>query len=511
MSVSQHPPLQFNGWRPDRPGWIFGLTTPSLIALGAVAAWPLMGFWLQRYWMALAGVVFWGLVAVATVWRPLGRPSSAWAFAWLLWKWADVRGLNVFQSRLMSEGVVMDMNEPDLPGQLQRLVFHDGPSIPGHGPLGLIYDPAQRTWTFVARVTPRGLGLSTPEEKAALVAGRADLLATLGASGGYIRQMVELVRTLPDDGATAFEWQTRNWNPDAPLAARQAVGELMELHATTGVRTESFLVIQLDEDRAKRAADAAGGGAAGYGRVAARTAGVMGASIGAAGCDDVAWMSGQDIVRATKDGLSPLDAGSREQARVAARSAGLPEPRGSWALAGPGMAVNEWGVYLHGGMATVTFAIALHPERNLPLDALGALMATTVTGEQRSIAVYHQPKSAREADRAVAGEQYQRDAVIEGKRKRSFRVSIKERKAYARAERAEMEISAGHTLERAAINLSVSVPVGEALDDAVESAIATARRFGMSPERMWGSQDSGFFATALPFGMGLPPVRKLSS
>lgn len=508
MSESTHR-LVVNGWRPDRPGWIFGLTTPAMVAMTCVAGWPLLGFWLQRYGMALVGVVVWLLIVVLTVWRPVGRPASAWAFAWLLWKWADVRGLNIFESRLLSEGVVTDMSEPDLPGQLQRLVFHDGPTLPGNGPLGLIYDPALRTWTFAARVTPRGLGLTTDEERAGLLHGRADLLASLGASGGYVRQLVEVVRTLPDDGAMAFEWQSRNWNRNAPAAAQQAVAELMESHATTGVRTESFLVIQLDEDRAKRAADAAGGGAAGYGRLAARTAGVMAGAISAAGFDDVRWMTGQDIVRVTKDGLSPLDAGSREQARVTAMAGGQPEPVSAWALAGPGRAVNEWATYVHAGMASATFAIALHPERSLPLDALGALMATTLPGEQRAIAVYHQPKSARDADRSVANEQYQRETVIEGKQRRSFRVSIKERKAHARAERAEIEISHGHTLERAAINLSVSVPVGDALDDAVEAAIGSARRFGMSPERMWGSQDSGFFATTLPFGLGLPTVRKM--
>lgn len=501
--------LTFNGWRPDRPGWIFGLTGYSMIFLGVVACWPLMGFWTQRYWAAFIGIAVLSLASVLTIWRPKGRPATSWGFAWLLWKFADRRGLNVFESRLVSEGVITDMNEPDLPGQLQRLIFHDGPSLPGHCTLGVVEDPNADTWTFVARVTPRALGLATADEKHAIAQGRRELLAGLGADGAYVLQLVEIVRTLPDDGALAYEWASQNWNPDAPRAAQLAVAELMMTHATTGIRTESFLAIQLSGSRASSAARSAGGGPRGFSRVASRIAGALAPAIAAAGFDELSWLSTRDLARVTKDALSPLDAGSRSQAGARARIGGEVEPEVPWAMAGPGRAINEWGVYVHGGMGTVTSAVALHPERDLPFDALGALMATTLEGEQRAIAVYHQPKTSREADKAVEHEQYRHEVIAEAKVKRSFRVSVKDRKAHARAERAEHEISAGHTLERAAINLSVSMPFGEPLDDAVESAEATGRRFGMMFERMWGAQDAGFFATALPFGLGLPAVRRL--
>lgn len=501
-------PLTFNGWRPDRPGWIFGLRGSSMIMLGVVAFIPFVGFWMQRYLFAFVGLFVWLVVTILTVWRPRGRPATSWAFAWALWKFADVYGMNVFESQLVSNGVIVDMDEPDLPGQLQRLIFHDGPSLPGHGTLGVVEDPNSGTWTFVARVTPKGLGLATQAEKRSIAHGRSAMLAGLGADGGYVLQVVEVVRTLPDDGSLAYEWSSQHWNPDAPRNAQVALAELMATQATTGIRTESFLAIQLCGTRAASAAKAAGGGATGYLRVAKRIAGTMAPYIASAGFDDLSWLSTRDLARVTKDALSPLDAASRSQADVRTRMAGEPEPSIPWAMAGPGRAVNEWAVYVHAGMATVTNAVALHPERDLPFDALGALMATTLEGEQRAIAVYHQPKTSREADKAVDREQSGHEMVHDAKEKRGFRVKVKERKALNRAERAEHEISVGHTLERAAVNLSVSMPFGDPLDDALEAALSTGRRFGMSFERMWGAQDSGFFATALPFALGLPPVRK---
>ena len=68
-----------------------------------------------------------------------------------------------------------------------------------------------------------------------------------------------------------------------------------------------------------------------------------------------------------------------------------------------------------------------------------------------------------------------------------------------------------HGLVRFVGYLSVTVEDPEALELACSELETDAAQAGLEVRRLWGAQDVGFHATALPLGLGLPKRRVIAS
>ncbi len=492
----------YSGWRPEKQGWLFGLSGGQLVGILIVWAYPALGLFLGKLSVVIMGGVIALIVSVLIMWRPGGRTLFGWLIASGVWSWSDKKRYNEFQSRL-SAGLDQDPTQPDLPGVLGRLVFYEGPMLANLSRLGLIHDPIERTWTVVARTHNQGIALETDTTINARVSGHAELLEEVGGDPHVLR-VVEYVRTVPDDGTEARHWQEENLDPSAPAGPLETVKLLRYAAATQALRQETFMALVIDERKAARAASAAGGGLEGYGKVIQRKLHGFASVLTSCGFVDHEWLDVTKIGDAISEGFSPLDPVDRAISKLT-NDDDVDEFTDLSAV-GPASAQALRGCLLHDGSISVSFRVAL-PHNQMPLDALTQMMMPAVAGERRSIALHFEGIEASQADRAVANEIYKSEVAMDAKVQRKFRTSRKEVKSLEEAHRQESQLAYGATLMRAAVVLTVTVPTNVSIDDACAAAESSARKARMGLQRLWMAQDAGFYAGALPIGVGLPRIR----
>jgi hypothetical protein len=79
--------------------------------------------------------------------------------------------------------------------------------------------------------------------------------------------------------------------------------------------------------------------------------------------------------------------------------------------------------------------------------------------------------------------------------------------ALAEAELMDRHHAAGHGLVRFVGYVTVTVTDAELLPLACAELENDAAQSGLTVRRLWGAQDVGFHAAALPLGLGLPKAR----
>ncbi|WP_019874033.1 SCO6880 family protein [Sporichthya polymorpha] len=516
METSTAPttPLRYGGWQRERCGFLFGMSGArfALVALGLLCL-------IAPISTRSLGVmlVTWPTAAVLAglVWlRVAGRTATEWAGLGLAHTWNTARRQNLFFSGAFAPRDPADPTAPapmDLPGPLAALRFLEadargllaGTAGPAEA-IAVVHHPLEETYTAIARIRYPGIALADGTRRETRIAAWGGLLAQLCSDASPFVRIAIVQRTVPDDGTALRAWHASALRADAPAAAVEAVTTLLEHSAATGAQHEAWLVLTLDRARARGQIRAAGGGDAGALAVLTRQLAAVTPAVGGAQLEITHWLGVRELAAVVRTAFDPSAVGplaGRSSLVEGALAPGL-DPR----LAGPAAADARWSYYRHDSGFSVTFEVLNWPRAGVPAWFLRPILTAHHTA-RRSVALVVEPIGARRAEQTVMRARTRRSVAVGLRHKTGQLVPEHERQALAEAEDQDRLRAAGHGLVRFVAYLTVTVTDGAALDLACSELETDAGQCGLDVRRMWGAQDIGFYAGALPLGLGLPKMR----
>jgi hypothetical protein len=178
-------------------------------------------------------------------------------------------------------------------------------------------------------------------------------------------------------------------------------------------------------------------------------------------------------------------------------------------LCGPAAAEATWGHYRHDGAWSVTYLVQDWPRTGMPAWFLRPVLTAQHTA-RRSFALHLEPIPAREAEKVVMRARTKRAVAVSLRQKSGQLVPEHERIAEHDAHVQDAQRAEGHGLVRFVGYLTVTVEDPDHVDLACSELETDAAQAGLEVRRLWGAQDVGFAAAALPLGFGLPKRRMIA-
>lgn len=486
--------------RRERAGWILGLTPAQAIVCVLLVAPVLLAFSAGQWQRALLLSVT-NTVAAMLITVPVrGRSAARW-IADLIWHQIGVAtGWSTWQSRAAC-GIPGPPHEPDLPGVLSRVGFHDGPPFRTQGRVCLIHDTTEGRWGATAALTHSGVGMLSDEECDRLATRLGNLLVGIGQRD-VVDRLSLLVRTVPEDGTEHAVWTERHRISNPPELAARAAAELDASVGAIAVRHELFLTVSGTETALRRPAAAAGGGIVGRACALYRVLDGIDDAVKALGVADLRWLSSPDLATSIRCGFNPAaTAALHREALTGISHSGLP-----MALAGPTRTpVPQARSYSHDAFTTVSYSV-LMPEAGTVFGSLAPLLAVKTPGERRSLAIHYEVLGAGRSSRAVQANRFRANAISDYKARKGFTTTAADERGAWGARAQEHAIAAGHAMVRFAPLCAVTVPSAWNVEDhASRLENDAAGRFRLL--RLELAQDSAFVAACLPVGIALPRLR----
>ncbi|MFC9498416.1 SCO6880 family protein [Streptomyces sp. NPDC056982] len=506
--MSSSTPVTYGGWQSERSGFMGRLSGPgfALVVVGCVLLLtPLnLSSWTAAFvCVPLAAVAF-----TLAFGRVLGLSADEWILLAVRHQISVATRRNVFMSGAFAPRSKKTDRQPmDLPGTLARLRFLEAPDGLG-GALGISHDPAANTYTAVARVTFPGLALIDSDRQTARVAAWGSFLRTFCTEDSPIVRLAVHQRCLPDDGEALRSWTDRHLAPDAPKEAVTALTELMDGAGPAATTRETYLSVTLSTTRARLAIKGAGGGQVGAAAVLVRELHAMQSSLSSASLQVVEWLAPRtlaQVVRTAYDPDSQLMFATRNAAAQAPEWQGV-EPGVTPELAGPAHAETDWGTYRHDGAWTVSYQVRTWPQADVYATFLQPLLRPRQNA-RRSLSVVYEPVGPRRARQDLSREKAKRDSARQLRAKTGRDESVDELLESQKARAQDMARASGQGVVRLTAVLAVTVTDLGELETACAELQADAAASGLELRRMWGTQDVGFAAAALPLGQGLPDRR----
>lgn len=501
-------PVTYGGWQSEKSGFMGRLSGPgfAMVAAASVSAIiPInLGSWTAA-WVCLPISLLLLLLAFG---RVMGLSADEWIVLAVRHQIAVATKRNLFLSGAFAPASKKTGEQPmDLPGVLARLRILEAPDGLG-GQLGVVHDPVTNLYTAVARITYPGLALIDTDKQNARVAAWAGLLRSFCTEDSPVTRVSVHQRCLPDDGAALRSWTARHVTPDAPEAAVTALAEVMEGAGPSATSRETYLSITLSAARARLAIKGAGGGQVGAAAVLVRETTAMLGALSTASLQVVEWLSPRAVAQTVRTAYDP-DA----QLELATRNAAAQEP--GWtgtpagvdpALAGPAAAETGWGTYQHDGAWTVSYQVRTWPQSEAFATFLQPLLRPRQNA-RRSMSLVYEPIGPRRARQELAREKAKRSSARVWRAKTGRDESEDERREAMIARDQDAARAAGQGVVRMTAVLAVTVTDLGELETACAELQADAAASGLEVRRMWGAQDVGFAAAALPLGQGLPDRR----
>ena len=147
-----------SGWRRERFGPFAGLS--GLQAGAVLIAWlPALTAVGRSRWdtaipLAVLALLLTGLIVV-----PIRRrPAIRWLTDTALFLTARAAGWSAFRARVLEHGTSADLAQPDLPGTLAALRFHNGPPVGDCVCVCVIHNPSRRALGGHRQVDPSRVG-----------------------------------------------------------------------------------------------------------------------------------------------------------------------------------------------------------------------------------------------------------------------------------------------------------------------------------------------------------------
>ncbi|WP_326690302.1 MULTISPECIES: SCO6880 family protein [unclassified Streptomyces] len=500
-------PVTYGGWQSERSGFMGNLSGPGFALVAASTVIGLIPLY-QRSWSATIVSLPLALLLLALAFgRVLGLSADQWIILAVRHQIAVATKKNLFLSGAFAPRTKTGEQPMDLPGVLARLRILNAPDGLG-GELGVVHDPVDSTYTAIARIGFPGLALIDTDKQNTRVGAWAAFLRSQCKEDGAITRIAVHQRSLPDDGTELRSWTDRHITSDAPPAAIQALDELMVGAGPVATIRETYLSLTFSSARARLAVRAAGGGQIGAAAVLVREIHAMQGALSSAGLQVEEMLTPRKVAQAIRTAYDPesqLMLAARNNAAQESTWEGAP-PGLDPAVAGPAAAETSWGVYRHDGAWTVSYQVRGLPQSEVYATFLQPLLRPR-RNARRSLSLVYEPIGPVKARQELAREKAKRDAARQLRSKTGRTESEDERRESMTARAQDVARAAGHGVLRLSCLLAVTVMDEDELEIACAELQADASAAGLEIRRVWGAQDAGFAAAALPLGHGLPDRR----
>ncbi len=482
-----------------RRAGLFG-SLPATLLVPAIAA-------LAGGWAAAAGFMPWPAAvpvltagAALAVGRVRGQPLHAILPALARFGWRRLRHRHHWYRPvpLVSDDGIPTSVPPGLAGLNLYEIDVTWVAAGRRDPVGVVHDRAAATVAATVRVNGDGqFALLDDHEQET----RADGWG--GALAGFARERTQVVRVKWDDWAAPVPLQDQiglleeRWADQPSSEARSSYLALMHAVAPDVVRHEVLVTVTVAVPRNRRSP--------------LRPADDLGAAISTL-CDELrlfrdrldaariqvpAVLSAAELIVATRVRSDPSAA---EQLAVLRQS--LAASTG-WAAPnfGPMTVTEELGVVRVDRAVHRSWWFARWPRREIP-DAGWLSMLIDGVDCTRTVSVVFEPIPPSQSDRAVDRELVKREANMESRRRRDFRVTGKDRKAFDEAEAREAELNSGFSEMFYVGLLTLTAHDDATLELQAAQLEQVAAQAGIELQPMWGQQDAGWVAS-LPLGRSL--------
>jgi len=497
---------RYGGWQPEKSGFVGRLSAAGFVFTAAAVVLLLVPLYVASpSAFGLTGPVAAVLLVLAYA-RVGGLAADEWLVLAVRHAANRARRRNLFASGVFAPADPADpeSRQPmDLPGPLAALQILAAPTLAG-ATAAVVHAPYEATYTVVLPISHPGLALAEVDRADRRVSGWGAVLAGLCVEGGPIVRLAVTQRCAPDDGTALAAWTAEHTAPDAPPAALAALAELAGTAGSAASSRQTYLAVSLSAPRARTAIKGAGGGPAGAAAVLLRQVAALLPALAAADLTVGEPLTPRALAEVIRTGYDP-----HATAALAARRAGGPAglPAGvAPELAGPAAAVNGWAAYTHDGATSVTYQVRGWPRSEVYASVLAPLLKPAVTA-RRSFTLLYEPLGPRRAERELSVERT-KGLMRRALRAQTGRVeSADDELSLAQARAQDRARAAGHGIFRFTALASVTVTDPDGLDAGCAELEADAAAAKVELRRMWGAQDVGFAAAALPLGQGLPARR----
>lgn len=437
---------------------------------------------------------------VVAVGRVHGRPLHALLPALVRFGWRRLRSRHRWYRPIPL--ISLDGLPVAVPPELSGLNLYDAEVTWLHAgrrdTVGVVHDRASGTVSATIRVNGDGqFALLDDSEQVA----RADGWG--GALAGFARERCTVVRVKWDDWAAPVPLQDqlgtlqRRWCDEPSTPARDSYLELMTAVAPDIVRHDVLVTVTVSVGRSRRLPLRHGDGLGTAITTVCDELRLFRQRLDTAGFQVPAVLSASDVIVASRLRSDPSSrevlAGLRQSL---AASIGEAAP-----TFGPMTVTEEVALVRVDRAVHRTWWFARWPRRELS-DAGWLSMLIDGMDCIRTVSAVFEPIPPTASDRAVDRELVKREANIESRRRRDFRVSGKDRKALEEAEARETELNSGFAEMRYVGLVTLTAGDDETLELQASQLEQIAAQAGVELQPLWGQQAAGLVA-ALPLGRSL--------
>ncbi len=438
------------------------------------------------------------------VWLSFQRIGGRWVTEWIRpvagAVWSRLRGTHVYRGAVFGpDSLAYRM---DLPGDLAGMRMLSAPNPDGRTRVGLVLDEQAHTVTAALLTEGTPIILEESGEQAARLADWEAVMESTCDEDTAIARWQLLFRSMPDATNIAQQYYLDRVRPqDRDSVPARALRELVAQAAPAAQRHEVILAVAFDLDRLAADIKATGGDDDAIGvvvveRLAELQRQIMEARIPVRGWLSPAHYAAVIHTQFDPDSLPLYDLQSGEQHEL--------DPR----TAGPSATERQWQAYLHDSAVSSTVWVHELPRRPVKANWLAPLLQQTDV--RRSITLVAQPLAPSRAERSINNQRLAAAGSIYMKQKHGLVVDSRTTKELEAAQRLDDEIAEGAGYFRYSMFVCCTASDMDRLRRAVTSVRRRLTRVRCSTMVLYGEQDQGFFAAALPLARGLAPMRGLT-
>lgn len=479
----------------ERRGLLFGLRGAQVVVLLVGLVSSLIVVRTLGNSGILPGAALFIITVAGVFWPVGGRTVEQWTPVAARYLWRVVRRERRFVSTAPLLGRTRTAEQQmDLPGTLKGMRIMAAPVVGGD--LGILHNRGEGTYSSVLSVRGRSFALLDHDAKTRLLGQWADVLAGLGREGSPVKRLQWLERTVPDPGDGIGQYLRDAIALPHTTPAVRSYLQLVEDAGPTTQHHETFVVIQVDAQKARRMIKQAGGGDQGACTVLARETFGLATRLQSAELDIVGMLPPRLLAQMMRVAFDP-----KARAQITMRTINDRENAGvtvdqAWPL----VTETSWEHYRTDSAFHSTFWVAEWPRTEVGPDFLAPLLLQAWVNRTVSVTLEAVPplKAQRDVDYARTSDAA--DAHL--REKHGFMRSIRRQRESDNVERREQELADGHADIRFSGYITVTAANLEELELASSEMEQQAGQSRLVLRRLSGEQDVAFTYT-LPLARGL--------
>ncbi|WP_236787939.1 SCO6880 family protein [Amycolatopsis sp. GM8] len=427
-----------------------------------------------------------------------GRAITQWVRPVLGAVWSQVRGSHVYRGAVFGPSSLA--HRMDLPGDLAGLRMLSAPSPDGHTRIGLVLDESSETVTAALMTEGTPIILEDTAEQASRLDEWEAVMESTTDEDGAVSRWQLLFRSMPDSTNLAQRYYLdRTTDREAPSA--QALRELVSQAAPVGQRHEVFVAVAFDLARLSGEIKSTGGDDEAIGIVVVERLAELQRQIAEARIPVRGWLSPGHYAAVIHSQFDPDSLPLYDL--QAGRDSEL-DPR----AAGPSATERQWRAFVHDSAFSSTIWVHEMPRRPVSRNWLTPLLQHNDV--RRAVTLVAEPLGVSRAERSINNQRLAAGGSIHAKARHGLVIDARTRRELDAAERLDDEIAEGAGYFRYSMLVTCTAPDMVSLRTAVTAVRRRLTRIRCASMVLYGEQDQGFYAAALPLARGLAPMWSLT-